>query len=147
MKKTFRRGDVSVELDLPDLEAAWVPTFSEVIEEEIRQRLEKVYLDAREKWPVRTGKSRAGLRMEVGVSRDEIVGELYNEEQYAYKISFKSSILLARRQGARSMAELVALGPLRGAHVWSALVRSPGREAGKDLEQHLATALAAALDK
>ncbi|MBT7101750.1 hypothetical protein HN937_30515 [Candidatus Poribacteria bacterium] len=120
--------------DLDELPQQIAPRIVDRFESESKRLLDA----ARPLWPVRTGKSKAGLHYRTSLATDAIQTRIYNRESYAYKIRFSrftADELAARAKTvkqARWMLDKFGAGApstrLIMKPVWSQLVAIPFRK-------------------
>jgi hypothetical protein len=134
-------------LDLAEVPRLLAPRIVDRFESESARLIR----EAGELWPVRTGRSKAGLHFRTSLQTDAISTRIYNRESYAYKIKFSrftAEELSARAttvKQARWMLDKFGAGApearLIMKPVWSQLVAIPWRKSidpvADDLEDDL----------
>ena len=108
--------------------------------------------NARPLWPVRTGRSKAGLHFVTRVTEDYLETVTYNAESYGYKIRYSKwtraeidKMISSAKKESRKRRIKYQHGEgapnveLAGEAVWATLVQRPARVAEKRLVEELTT--------
>lgn len=96
---------------------------------------------AEDVWPVRSGKSKAGLESETRITSDSVSGVLLDKEGYTYKIKFPNRVSHTAQEEAETWARHrrhltdAPSADLQGKPAWNTLIRDPVRKAAKDVAQ------------
>lgn len=148
MRLTIRHGGVTAKLSVDLSKAAdraWGLSENAAVQEMNRER-DAVYENARGRWPVKTGKSRAGLDAynEVAIAGGQTgtyKAGVRNPVEYVKWIRFAGSVQTRKVRGT-SRTQF-----FRGAFVLTSLLRTPTRRAGKRLIESLGPVLREQLDR
>ena len=115
----YSQGSITIEMDetMDRLVRRAIDQAAPGVLERVEADSRAVYTDAHKRWPVVTGRSRAGLTHEVIVSDTEVRGRVSNPVDYAFYVRPK------KLYGAST--------------AWSAWVQQPMRKAANKLAKEL----------
>ena len=121
-KLKFSQGSVSIEMDdtMERLVRRALDRAAPGVVQQITSETAEVHRLAVARWPVKTGRSKAGLEQEILVSTDSVRGRIVNAVEYApyvrprwlYNTTTAWSALVQRPMRAAATRLVKALGPI-----------------------------------